>query len=473
MQDRIVEFAGLLRRSGVRVSTAETLDALRAVHLSGLSDRGFFKSALRASMVKRTTDLPVYEELFDLFFSGVGDLVRANAPVPSADASSGELTEDELRALLERLAELLRSGDLELSDLAEALAMQDAGELERILRELMESGKLPRTETNYVPPGASKQMLDMLGAADVAGEFQRILDLAREQGADDAEIDRLRRYLEKRTKALAEMLKGLLRLDREQEHRAEERQKDRERLLDKSFYYLSPTEIKLMREAVAALARKLKNAMAVRNRHAKRGRLDVKETIRRSMEFGGVPFRIRFEDKRRERPQVIVMCDVSDSVRNVSRFMLQFVHSLQDLYSRVRSYVFVADIAEVTRLFKDNDIQSAIHKAINGDVVNVYAHSDFGKAFTQFQRNHIEAVDSRTTVIILGDARNNYNAAQEWTLRDLRERAKQVIWLNPENRSTWGFGDSEMNVYGKHCDFVEECRNLRQLYKVVDILIAG
>lgn len=472
MQDRIIEFAGMLRRSGVRVSTAETLDALRAVHLSGLADRGFFKSALRASMIKRTTDLPVYDELFELFFSGVGDLVRANASA-AGPVTEGDLTDEELRALLERLEELLRSGQLELSELARALAMQDSGELERLLRELMESGQMPRTETNYVPPAATKQMVQMLGAPDVTAEFDRILELAREQGADEAELEKLRRYLEKRAKALSEMLKGLLRLDKEQEHRAEERQKDRERLLEKSFYYLSPTEIRLMREAVAALARKLRNAMAVRNRHTRRGRLDVKETLRRSMEFGGVPFRIRWEDKRRERPQVIVLCDVSDSVRNVSRFMLQFVHSLQDLYSRVRSYVFVADIAEVTRLFKDNDIQSAIHKAINGDVVNVYAHSDFGKAFTQFRRNHIEAVDSHTTVIILGDARNNYNAAQEWTLRDLHERAKQVIWLNPENRSTWGFGDSEMGLYAKHCDYVEECRNLRQLYKVVDILING
>ncbi len=470
MEDRIVEFAGLLRRSGVRVSTAETLDALRAAHLSGLTTRSTFKSALRASMVKRSSDLPVYDELFDAFFSGVGNVVRASGE--QAAQAAGSLSEEEMRDLLEKLAQLLKNEGLDLSELAKALALQDAGELERILRELMESGKLPRTETNYVPPGASRQMMDMLGAADISSEFERILDLASEEGADEAEMEKLRRYLDKRRKDLDEMLKGLLRLDKDQQHRAEERQKDRDRLLEKSFYYLSPTEIKQMREAVSALARKLKNAMAVRDRQAKRGRLDVKETLRRSMEFGGVPFRIRWEDRRRERPQVIVLCDVSDSVRNVSRFMLQFVHSLQDMYSRVRSYVFVADLAEVTRLFKDNDIQTAIQKSINGDVVNVYAHSDFGKAFTQFHRNHIEAVDSRTTVLILGDARNNYNAAQDWVLREVKERAKQVIWLNPENQSTWGFGDSEMNLYGKHCDFVEECRNLRQLYKVVDILIA-
>jgi uncharacterized protein with von Willebrand factor type A (vWA) domain len=260
-------------------------------------------------------------------------------------------------------------------------------------------------------------------------------------------------------------------MEGEQEDKKEQREKDRERLLDKSFYYLSPTEIRQMREAVSGLARKLKNLMAIRRKRAKRGRLDVKATLRNSMEFGGVPFRIRYEKKRKERPQVVILCDISDSVRNVSRFMLQFVHSLQDMYSRVRSYVFVAEIAEVSKLFADNDIQTAIHDAINGNVVNVYAHSDFGRAFKDFHADHIDVIDSRTTVIILGDARNNYNAAQEWVLRDIRERAKQVIWLNPENRSTWGFGDSEMSKYQKHCDMVEECRNLRQLYKVVDNLI--
>ena len=469
MEDRIVEFAGLLRRSGIRVSTAETLDALRAVGATGLSERGTFKIALRAAMVKRSSDVPVYDELFDVFFSGVGDVVRA---ADAAAAQGQPMSEQEMRELLEKLAELLKNSGLDISELAKALAMQDAGEMERLLRELMESGQLPRTETNYVPPGANRQMMQMLGAGDIGSDFDRILDLAREQGDSEADLEKLRRYLDRRRKDLEEMLKGLLRLDKDQQHRQEERQKDRDRLLEKSFYYLSPTEIRQMRDAVASLARRLKNVMAVRFKQTKRGRLDVSETIRRSMEFGGVPFRIRWDDRRKERPQVIVLCDVSDSVRNVSRFMLQFVHSLQDMYSRVRSYVFVADLAEVTRLFKDNDIQTAIQKAINGDVVNVYAHSDFGKAFVQFHRDHIEAVDSRTTVLVLGDARNNYNAPQEWVLREIKERAKQVIWLNPENQSTWGFGDSEMNLYGKSCDFVEECRNLRQLYKVVDLLIA-
>jgi len=466
MERKVLDFAALLRRNGIRVSTAETLDALRAAELSGLRERALFKSALRATMVKRAPDVPAFDSLFDLYFSGVGDMVE-EIGAESAAGMSGE----ELQDLLDRLTRLLEGLDPPPSDLARALATQDTANLERMLREMSRQEGITPPDSPTSVPAAVRRMMDRLGAGSLAEELDRMVEALREAGASEAEIEKLREYLDKRLQDLGKMLKRMAELEGQKRERPEERDKERERLLDKSFYYLSATEIRQMREAVAALARKLRNLMSIRRKHTKRGRLDVKKTIRGSLEFGGVPFRIRYENKRKERPQVVILCDVSDSVRNVSRFMLQFVHSLQDLYSRVRSYVFVAEIAEVTRLFSDNDIQTAINEAINGNVVNVYAHSDFGRAFKDFHTSHLDVIDSRTTVIILGDARNNYNAPNEWVLRDIHERAKQVIWLNPENRSTWGFGDSEMSRYAPSCDVVEECRNLRQLYRVVDRMI--
>jgi hypothetical protein len=151
--------------------------------------------------------------------------------------------------------------------------------------------------------------------------------------------------------------------------------------------------------------------------------------------------------------------------------MLQFVYSLQDLYSRVRSFIFVSDLGEVTQLFEEQEINEAIDQALTGNLINVFAHSDFGRAFRTFHRDYFGAVNNKTTVLVLGDARNNYNVAQEWVLKEIHQRAKQVIWLNPENRLTWGFGDSEMDRYLPHCDMVEECRNLKQLYAVIDHLV--
>jgi uncharacterized protein with von Willebrand factor type A (vWA) domain len=468
MDKRIIEFAGVLRRNGIRVSTAETLEALQGSYALGLQDRAIFKNVLRATMVKRTPDIEAFDELFDVYFSGIGDLVKELGA-----ASAGEMSMSEFQEFLEDLERMMEGMDPGPSELTRSLVVQDNGALEQMMRQMLESETMKGMDSRTMQPAAMRKLLDSMGGGDLAEEMERLLQAARDMGATDEQLDRLKEYLERRMQDLGKMLKGLLEIDAEQGERKSEREQEREKLLDKSFYYLSPTEIRRMREAVAALARRLKNAMAVRRKRVKRGRLDVKRTIRDSMEFGGVPFRIRYEDKRKERPQVIILCDISDSVRNVSRFMLQFVHSLQDLYSRVRSYVFVADIAEVTKLFSDNDIQTAINDSINGNVVNVYAHSDFGRAFRDFHRDHIEAVDSRTTVIILGDARNNYNAPNEWVLREIQERAKQVIWLNPENRSTWGFGDSEMSRYAPFCDMVEECRNLRQLYKVVDSLVVA
>jgi hypothetical protein len=152
--------------------------------------------------------------------------------------------------------------------------------------------------------------------------------------------------------------------------------------------------------------------------------------------------------------------------------MLQFVHSLQECFTKVRSFVFVSELGEVTQLFRDEEIGAALDKALDGgDVINVYTRSNYGHAFHHFWKNFLAAVDNKTTVLVLGDARNNYNDPRAWCLRDVRTKAKNVVWLNPESPSAWGFGDSVMDKYLVHVDVAEECRNLRQLARVVDRLV--
>ncbi|MGH7829481.1 MAG: VWA domain-containing protein, partial [Candidatus Binatia bacterium] len=201
---------------------------------------------------------------------------------------------------------------------------------------------------------------------------------------------------------------------------------------------------------------------------ARKGRFDVKGTLRKNLLYGGVPFDIRLHRRKKEKPQVIVLCDISDSVLNAARFMLQFVYSVQELYSKVRSYVFVSDIGETTSLFEENDIQKAVEKALKGEVVDVFTHSNFGHAFEMVYKNHFSAVTGKTTFVIMGDGRNNYHPPNPWVLKEIREKAKQLIWLNPESRLTWGVGDSEMPRYIPYCDVAEECRNITQLYRLID-----
>lgn len=466
MDARLVEFTSLLRQNGVRVSLSETMDTFRALEAVGLEDRETVRAALRATVVKRSVDLPTFEQLFDLFFSGLGEIIRE---VGQATQDAMGLDEKAFQEFLAQLEQLLEEKGIELSPLAQALLRADAGRLERLLREAAERGQLGGIQHGFQEGRYTHALAGALGLNELGGELDRLRqDLS---GASPEMARRLEEYIDRRLRDLQDLLKSTVRqeLDRQDVNRQD--RQGLQTLAEKSFFYLTEDEIRRMQEAVNKLAQRLKNVVAVRRRRARRGKFDSSETLRHNLQYGGVPFRVIFDRKRKDKPQVMVLCDVSDSVRNVSRFMLQFVYALQDLYSKVRSFIFVADVGEVTQLFTDHDANKALDLALNGNLINIYAHSDFGRAFRGFHRDYVAAVNKRTTVIVLGDARNNYNLPHEWVLKEIQQRAKQVIWLNPENRMTWGFGDSEMDRYAPFCTVVEECRNLNQLYRVIDRLV--
>lgn len=466
MDARVVEFTTLLRQNGVRVSLAETMDTFRALSAVGLGDRETVRAALRATVVKRSVDVATFEQLFDLFFSGLGEVIKE---VAQATQAAMGLDDEALEQFLEQLEKLLEEKGIELSPLARALLKADTGRLEQILREAAQRGELGQIQHGFQEGRFTHALAGALGLNDLGNELDRV---RRELSGQSEETDRrLEEYLDRRMRDLQDLLKSTVRqeLDRQDVNRQD--RQGLQTLAEKSFFYLTEDEMRRMQEAVNKLAQRLKNVVAIRRRRARRGKFDSSETLRHNLQYGGVPFRVIFDRKRKDKPQVMVLCDVSDSVRNVSRFMLQFVYSLQDLYSKVRSFIFVADVGEVTQLFTDHEAAKALDLALNGNLINIYAHSDFGRAFRGFHRDFISSVNKRTTVIVLGDARNNYNLPHEWVLKEVQQRAKQVIWLNPENRMTWGFGDSEMDRYAPFCTVVEECRNLNQLYRVIDRLV--
>ncbi|HYB90720.1 MAG TPA: VWA domain-containing protein [Candidatus Binataceae bacterium] len=470
MEEKLIEFANLLRENGVRVSLAETLDAFSASEVTGLAERDAFRSALRATMVKRASELPLFEELFDVYFSGLGEIIK-QASKAVQDALS--MSDKEFQEFLDEVEEMLKKEGKNLSELARQLLADNSGELERRIRQASRAVRLSGIERTIEENYFARALARALGLDRIEREIKELREQLEKMGLGPAMKARMEEYLERRLKALEDIIRRYVRMEREKRNlRAREDQRMNQ-IGERSFYYLSEEELRKMYEAVQKLAQRLKNAITVRRKRAKRGRFDIKRTLRHNLDCGGVPFKLRFERRKKEKPQVVILCDVSDSVRNASRFMLQFVYSLQDLYSRVRSFIFVSDIGEVTEHFRTNDVKNALDVALKGDVINVYAHSNFGHAFRSFIADHLGSVNKRTTVIVLGDARNNYNLPHDWCLREIRQRAKKVIWLNPEARNTWGFGDSEMERYAAHCDMVEECRNLNQLYRVVDRLVAG
>lgn len=462
MENRIVEFANLLRGNGIRVSVSEGMDALQALGLLGIEDPSRFRDALRTTLVKRSADHPPFENLFDLFFLGLSASVRASE---ANWLETMRLSPTEFQKLLDLIQDLLDHRDEEISPLTRALLSGDLGQVERIFY------AMDRAEGELSREGASglvySTLAARLGMDRVRRDIEAFKSAAARAGIDGEVLEQISRYVDWRLQEISELLGEFLR----RESRKNETLKNPERpehLLEKSFVTYTEEDVRKMQDAVIRLARRFKNLLSLRRKWARRGRFDVKETLRRNLQYGGVPFQIRLERKRREKPQIVLLCDISDSVLNASRFMLHFVYSVQELYHKVRSFVFVSDIGEVTRLFEENDLRLAVDKALKGEVIDVFAHSNFGRAFELFYRSHLSVVTPKTTVIVMGDGRNNYHLPNDWVLREIRGKAKQLIWLNPESRLTWGYGDSEMPRYIPHCDRVEECRSIRQLYTAMD-----
>jgi uncharacterized protein len=472
MQKKILEFTNILRKSGIRVSTAEAIDSFVALEELSIEDRELFRDALRATMVKRGEEIPTFDELFDLFWSGFYDNLRES--FAQAAGGLGEMGLD-LDALLERIAEILRNmeGDVgELSDLARALLTSDLSQLENLIRQAAQQAGVDRIE-NFLQVGFfSRRTLEQMGMEGASDELRDLAARLEQAGMSPEQIAALRKLIEGLAEALRRSVRAYTERELQKQNHDYMEKFRRETLLEKSFYHLTEDEIRKMREVVERLAQRIKNILSIRRRRLKRGKLDLHQTLRRNMSHGGIPFELVFKQRKKDRPKLVILTDVSSSVANVSRFMLQFVYTLQEAFTKIRSFVFVAELGEVTPLFQEKDINDAIEQALDGgDVINVYTRSNFGYAFHHFWQNYLSAIDNKTTVLILGDARNNYNDPRAWCLRDIHTKAKNVVWLNPENPSAWGFGDSVMDKYLPHTDVAEECRNLRQLSKIVDGLL--
>jgi len=461
MDQRILEFIGDLRRAELRISPSEAIDSLAAAAEIGLDDRDTFKTALSSTLVKESRDLPTFDRLFDLYFL---DLEALGTGLQKALGPE----DPRMRDMLDQL----QSQDgLELDDLTDLMLRGEGADMEMAIRGQGQNAGLERLMYFLQIGYFSRRIHDRFDWEAIERDLARIMKLLEAKGLDPGQLARIRNYLDLRLEAFRRMIRQ--HVERELERRAyrEGEKLTREVLSDKPLFALSPDEVAQMKAVVARLARKIKDALALRQRQEEKGRLDSRRTIRQSLQYGGVPMEVRFRRRHREKPKLVTMCDVSDSVRNASRFMLQLVWSLQECFSKVRSYVFVSEIAEVTQAFSTYPVDKAIDWALKSSPVDYHCRSDFGYAFSRYVRTELDSLDRKTTILMLGDARNNYNDPQAWALRQIRERVKGIIWLNPEGQWGWGIGDSVMPLYAPSCDIVKECRTVGQLVEVVDQLV--
>ncbi|MDP9069867.1 MAG: VWA domain-containing protein, partial [Actinomycetota bacterium] len=456
-----------LRAAGLPVSLTENLDAMEAVRQVGLEDREAFKGALGATLVKSHTHWEPFEAVFDVYFSA-GRLPRQDetdeGSRSSEDAVADSVGERADAIALEELVEMLYQALLGADDaMVKALARQAVARFSG-----MESGR---------PVGGTYYRYRTLRNLDLDGVLERLL-LAAQHEADGALTpleERLARdEYESRLSALrqevdAEVRRRLM-ADRGPEAMARAVRKPLPEQID--FMHATGDELASLRRALHPLTRKLAVRLARKRRHGRTGPLDFRNTVRHSLSYGGVPAEPKFRRPRPAKPEIMVIADVSGSVAAFARFTLQLVHAISAQFSRVRSFVFVDGVDEVTRFFEEtDDLVQAVHRVnTEADVVWMDGHSDYGHAFEAFWHRWGAEITGRTSVILLGDARNNYHAAQAWVVAEMRKRARHVYWLNPEPRSYWDTGDSIVGQYAVHCDGAFECRNLRQLERFVEHL---
>ncbi len=478
MLDLLNGFVQELRNAGLPVSLTENLDAMEAVQHIPIEDRDAFKYALGATLIKNNSHWRAFETVFEVYFSlrgpeyklAEGDETdldelwrdmqeqQQQGEGKSGGGAMDALTPEEIAQML--MQALLNGDQAMMRALAKQAVQRFAG---------MEPGR---------PVGGTYYLYRTLRNLDLDGMLDKLMEQTAQQ-ADGGELTHLEERLEHdefehrieqfKQEIEAEIRRRLV-ADRGVEAMAKTLRKPLPE--DVEFMHASRDEMQSLKKALQPLTRKLAARLARKRKHGRKGPLDFRNTVRHSLSYGGVPAEPKFKYPRPAKPELMVVADISGSVAAFARFTLMLVYAIQGQFSKVRSFVFIDGIDEVTEYFRaTEDIQEAIHRVnTEADVVWVDGHSDYGHAFEVFWERYGKDVGPKTTVLLLGDARNNYHASQAWVVREIRQKARHVYWLNPEPKSYWNTGDSIVGDYGVHTDGVYECRNLRQLEGFVEKL---
>ncbi len=462
---RLLALSAALRRAGVAVSQAGTLDAIRAIEAVGLADRGPVREALAATTLTSAADRPTFDALFDLFLPArpAADLRGAAGGGGDVEAS-GDGPPD--------VADAGRDADL-LDDLVDRLLDGDDADVRRLAREAVDRfGRLPGAAAGRPGAGGGWFRYRVLRAVDPAALLAEALRRRAEHGDLSPLAERLARdELEARLAALVAEIDAEVRrrAAADRDPAAIARTSVPAALAELDLLHLRPDEQAAIRAGIRPLARRLASRAAVRRRRGRDGRLDVRRTVRAAMSTGGVPFDPVLRARRPHRPELFLLCDVSGSVAAFARFTLLLVHAMQEQFSGVRSFAFVDELDEVTHLFRGEDPDRAVARLLSeARVVRSDGRSDYGRALATFLARHGTDLTARSTVVVLGDARTNHRPPEARALERIQRRARRVWWLNPEPRAAWDTGDSVASSYARYTEEMVEVRTLRQLAAFVE-----
>jgi uncharacterized protein len=456
MRQNLHRFFRAARGAGVRISPAESIDAMRAVASIGISDRGVLRDTFLLTLAKTQDEKRALGDCFDLFFA---------APEPSQPAA-GDATADQTahaEAKPDEAVGTRSAGGASaegLGPLAQILLAQDRSAIAAAIATASSAASLSDIRFFTQRGLFLGRILDAMGIARLRDDLDALT------AKNPALAERLAAALEALRENVRDAVSQALLL-----YGREEAENLRHEILRNApLARIEPRQVEEMRALIRQIARRLRERYSKPRKRQRRGHLDVRRTLRRNAAWGGVPFLTAWKRRHRDRPKIVALCDVSGSVARVSDFFLLLIYSLHEVVSDVRSFAFSGHLIEVSAILETNDADQAMAEIMSKVG---FGSSDYGSCFADFERLAMETVTPQTTVIVLGDARSNNLDPGADIVRRISERCKRLVWLNPEGRMTWGWGDSEMLRYQTFCTVARQCATAQQLERAVSDIVAA
>lgn len=456
MQDQILRFISILRKTGVRISIDEVSNCLMGMAYIELLDRQEFKTLLQSTLIKRSDDLTEFNRLFDLFFTLIDVSNQISSPKFLADRHIDQVQ-----------MELVQKEDF-FSPAFKDLLLKD---IQTLITNILEASlfigkdeiKYPLQTHHYI-----RVARDKLGITAWRMETSQLLIQLEGRGISDSDRSMIQKGISRKVELLDTVIQEYIPKRASAYLNPNGMQPSSDYIMKKNLGNFTDQDITTVQYVVRQLRRKLQSEDSRRNQQSRRGIVDIKNTLRRNQRYGGIPLEISVRRRRKTKTRVAVLCDISDSVRYISSMMLFFVYSIQEHFHRVRSFVFVDQLGEVTGFFERFEIGEAIENAFNRAGISHLRYTDYGTVFKQLYEQYSDFLNRRTTLIVIGDARNNYYESGELFFSRIKQRVSRVFWINPEKENYWCFGDSLMHRYAEYCDEVFTCQNLQQLIGIVE-----
>jgi uncharacterized protein with von Willebrand factor type A (vWA) domain len=477
MDRTLTEFIRALRGSHVRISTAESLDAFRAAELVGYHNRALLKDSLAACLSKSELEKAYFDSCFERFFTvqRMHELALTNQEEEQeiennqiddggegSSASHADTSDSDSNSDSEANNQTNNEISEAVSQLGQMLTSGSSGDFSLALNQAAQSVDISSIRSFTQRGLYGRRMMMQMGLTELEDEIRRKSESDKIEDRDSArQLIQARNVLRAEVKDFVERQLVLFTSSQGEQFREEI-------IRNMSLNNMELRTFSRLNEIVRKMAKRLVAVHSRRRRVYKRGQLNIKKTLQSNMAYDGALFNLKWKSIKVDRPRVMVICDVSGSVAEVSRFLLMFLYSLSEVMPKVRSFAFSSSLGEVTDKFENLDISEAIQTVLSDWG---RGSSDYGESWLDFKRLAYTDIDHRTTIIILGDARNNYRENQSHIFKQISERAKQIIWLNPENKNKWSSGDSVMNHYQPYCRMVETCNTLNHLEKTIDKLL--